>query len=99
MTVYVDDMLRPARVGRLQSRWSHMLADTTQELLDMAIEIGLRPAWIQHPGTRWEHFVLTEPKRLQAIGFGAVSISYPRGTAQILRAKRDLQSSPTERSK
>ena len=89
MAVYVDDMLRPARVGRTQSRWSHMLADTHEELLSMATEMGLRPEWIQHAGTHREHFDLTEPKRLQAIGFGAVQITYPHGTARILSAKRE----------
>lgn len=89
MTVYVDDMLRTATVGRLRSRWSHMLADTHQQLLDMASELGLRPEWIQREGTPHEHFDLTEGKRLQALGFGAVAITYPHGTAQIIRAKRD----------
>lgn len=88
MSVYVDDMLRPARVGRTRSRWSHMLADTHEELLDMAAEMGLRPEWIQHPGTHREHFDLTEPKRLQALGFGAVPITYPHGTARVMAAKK-----------
>jgi hypothetical protein len=89
MTVYVDDMLRPARVGRLTSRWSHLMADTHQELLSMAAELGLRPEWIQHEGTHREHFDLTEGKRLQALGFGAVAIKYPSGTSVVLSAKRD----------
>lgn len=90
MTVYVDDMLRPATVGRLRSRWSHLLADTHQELVDMAAELGLRPEWIQHPGTYREHFDLTTARRHQAIHCGAVQITYPHGTAQILRQKRDV---------
>lgn len=89
MTVYVDDMLRPARVGRLTSKWSHLLADTHQELMDMAAELGLRPEWLQHAGTYREHFDLTEGKRLQALGFGAVAIAYPHGTARVLAAKRE----------
>jgi hypothetical protein len=89
MTVYVDDMLRPARIGRLTSRWSHLMADTHSELMSMAAEMGLRPEWIQHAGTHREHFDITEPKRAQAIGFGAVQITYPRGTAALLRAKKE----------
>lgn len=89
MTVYVDDMLRQATVGRIRSRWSHMLADTHAELMAMADEMGLRPEWLQHPGTHREHFDLTEGKRLQALGFGAVAITYPRGTARVLAAKRE----------
>lgn len=33
MTVYVDDMRRPATVGRISARWSHLTADTREELL------------------------------------------------------------------
>jgi hypothetical protein len=88
VTVYVDDMLRPARVGRIRSRWSHLLADTHQELLDMAAELGLRPEWIQHEGTHREHFDLTERKRTQAINLGARPISYLRDTARIMAAKK-----------
>lgn len=91
MTVYVDDMLRPATVGRIRSRWSHMLADTHQQLMDMASELGLKPEWIQREGTPHEHFDLTEGKRLQAIGFGAVAVHYPHDTAHIIRAKRGAQ--------
>lgn len=89
MTVYVDNMLRPARVGRVTSRWSHLLADTTEELERMARELGLRPEWIQYPGTHREHYDLTEPRRLQALRYGAVGISYPHGTGRVLSSKRE----------
>jgi uncharacterized protein DUF4031 len=59
MTVYVDNMLRPARVGRIHSRWSHLLADTHTELMAFAEQLGLRPEWLQHPGSYREHFDLT----------------------------------------
>lgn len=88
MTVYVDDMRRPARLQGRPAKWSHMLADTHQELMDMAAEMGLRPEWLQHAGTHREHFDVTEAKRIQALGFGAVAVSYPHGTARILAAKR-----------
>lgn len=32
MTVYVDDFRVPARVGRINARWSHLTADTQAEL-------------------------------------------------------------------
>lgn len=32
MTVYVDDFLIPARLGCLNARWSHLFADTEEEL-------------------------------------------------------------------
>jgi hypothetical protein len=93
MTVYVDDMRRPAQLLGRPAKWSHMLADTPQELADMAEEMGLRPEWLQHAGTYREHYDVTETKRAQAIGFGAVPISYPRGTADLLKAKRQAMAS------
>lgn len=42
MTVYVDDMRVPARVGRINARWSHLMADTDEELHEFAARLGLR---------------------------------------------------------
>ncbi|WP_186250764.1 DUF4031 domain-containing protein [Burkholderia gladioli] len=54
MTVYVDDMYR-YQVGRFGNmKMSHLIADTTDELLAMVDEIGVNRRWIQHPGTRDE---------------------------------------------
>lgn len=47
MTVYIDDMRRPARVGRLNAVWSHLMADTDDELHAFAARLGLRRSW--HP--------------------------------------------------
>lgn len=88
MTVYVDDMLRPARVGRIRSRWSHLMADSHDELMAFAARLGLRPEWLQHPGTHREHFDLTEQRRMDALRLDAVPIAYPRETAELLARKR-----------
>jgi hypothetical protein len=88
VTVYVDNMRRRARLQGRPANWSHLMADTHQELIDMAAEMGLRPEWIQHEGTHREHFDVTDAKRTQALGFGAVAIDYPHGTARILAQKR-----------
>lgn len=88
MSVYVDDMLRLATVGRIRSRWSHLFADTTDELVTFAELLGLRREWIQHPGTHREHFDLTASKRDEAIQRGAVRITYPRGAADVMDRKR-----------
>ena len=76
MTVYVDDMYRSpvGQFGRM--KMSHLLADTTDELLAMAREIGINPKWIQHPGTRDEHFDIAISKRAAAIAAGAIPITY-----------------------
>lgn len=52
MTVYVDDMNRAGRVGRISSRWSHLYADTHAELEDFARQLGLRRPVDQLPVRR-----------------------------------------------
>ena len=93
MTVYVDDMLRRARPtgyrGPGSPLWSHLMADTTDELLTFAALIGLRREWIQKPGTPHEHFDVTATTRAYAIQHGAVEISYPRGTALLIARRRE----------
>lgn len=88
MTVYVDDMQRRARVGRITANWSHLLADTPAELREFAARLGLNPSWIQHEGTYREHFDLTSAVRLKALQLGAQPISYPRGTGKHMAEKR-----------
>jgi hypothetical protein len=89
MTVYVDNMRRSAKVGRLTARWSHLFADTTEELAEVAAWLDLRPEWLQHAGTHREHYDLVEGKRLLAIEFGAIEISYPHGTGALIARKRE----------
>lgn len=76
MSVYVDDMYRypVGQFGRM--KMSHLIADTTDELLAMVREIGVNPKWIQHAGTRDEHFDIAISKRAAAIAAGAIPISY-----------------------
>lgn len=88
MTVYVDDMRRKQRVGKSFGSWSHLFADTQRELLDFADRLGLHESWIQHPDTHRVHFDLIENKRIKALQMGAVPISYPRGTAELLARKK-----------
>ena len=78
MTVYVDDAFIPAKIrsGRLthDSKWCHMTADSTEELVAMAKAIGLQEKYIQFPGTWKEHFDVTEPKRRLAVAKGAMEV-------------------------
>lgn len=92
MTVYVDDMRMPARVGRIEARWSHLMADTDDELHAFAASIGLRRSWAQYPGTWKSHYDVTDSKRTQAIRAGAVEIGYgsPESIA-LTRRKRERQ--------
>lgn len=92
MTVYVDDMRRPAKIGTSRhARWSHLFADTSEELRAAATNLGLKESWLQRGGTYREHYDVTDTVRLAAIKAGAQQISYPRGTADLLQRKRSAE--------
>lgn len=78
MTVYVDDAKIPATVGRIKARWSHLFADTQDELHEFAASIGLKRAWFQGPPRHdpfW-HYDVTEGKRQEAIRAGAQQVDW-----------------------
>lgn len=70
MAVYVDDMMIQWRRGK----WSHMTADTLDELHDMASRIGLRREWFQDK-KHHQHYDVTMSKRREAIARGAVPLT------------------------
>ncbi|CAN5736098.1 hypothetical protein BH09ACT8_BH09ACT8_56030 [soil metagenome] len=97
MTVYVDDARIPARVGRHATTWSHLFADTQDELHAFAERLGLRRSWFQdpvkigkpikaRPGSRaaenW-HYDVTESKRRQAVSMGAREVTWRDAVAII----------------
>lgn len=88
MTVYVDDMhLSPVgRLGRM--KMSHMIADSTDELLAMADRIGLARRWLQAAGTAREHFDVSMSLRKKAVAAGAVEITM-RELAMRCRERRE----------
>ena len=45
MAVYVDDAHIPARVGQIRGRWSHLYAESQDELHAFAASVGLKRAW------------------------------------------------------
>lgn len=76
MTVYVDDMYRYS-IGEFGNmKMSHMVADTTEELLAMADKIGVQRKWIQYRGTYKEHFDIAMSKRELALRCGAIPITF-----------------------
>jgi len=87
MTVYVDDMyLYPmGALGRM--KMSHMVADTTEELVAMAALIGVQPKWIQRAGTAREHFDIAQSKREIALANGAVAITLRQCSAMCARRR------------
>jgi hypothetical protein len=83
MAVYVDDMQAP--FGRM--KMCHMMADTTEELLAMADQIGVARKWLQKPGTHYEHFDIAMSKRRLAVAAGAIEVTR-RDLGHIMRARR-----------
>jgi Protein of unknown function (DUF4031) len=92
VTVYVDDMFRPARVGRVNGVWCHMSADTLDELHEMAALIGMRREWFQ-PG-RHPHYDVTKSRRAAAVAAGAVETDQ----RTLARIARTLGATPPARS-
>ncbi|MBA3862253.1 MAG: DUF4031 domain-containing protein [Actinomycetota bacterium] len=85
MAVYVDDFRVPWR----GDQWSHLLADTGEELHAFAARLGLQHRHFHHkPARPWkDHYDVPEAKRRQAIGLGAKPISF-EDAARILRTRR-----------
>lgn len=84
MTVYVDDMR--AKFGRMVM--CHMLADTDQELHDMAERIGVARRWWQSPAkTSGSHYDIALTKRALAIQHGAVEITLRQAAAMNMRRR------------
>ena len=89
MAVYVDDWRQRARIGPVEDRWSHLLADTDLELHDFAARLGLRRVWFQehrrHPAL--DHYDVTDAVREDAIALGAVSLTW-REAGRMVRTRR-----------
>lgn len=83
MMVYVDAAMHP--YGRM--KMSHMMADTTAELLAMADRIGVARRWLQNAGTPSEHFDVCAAKRALALAAGAKPVS-SRELVAVVRSKR-----------
>lgn len=82
MSVYVDDMKAP--FGRMVM--CHMLADSSDELHEMAARIGVARKWCQFEGTPREHYDISKGKRLLAVQLGAIQVTQ-RKLALMRRAK------------
>lgn len=70
--VYIDNFNAP--FGRM--KMCHMIADTTDELLDMVDKISVQRKWIQYPGTPNEHFDISLAKKQLALTAGATEINF-----------------------
>lgn len=72
MTVYVDTARHPFR-GYIMC---HMIADSLDELHQMADQIGMERRWFQAPPkASHPHYDIPEEKRSQALALGAQEVS------------------------
>lgn len=87
MAVYIDQM--NAKFGRMIM--CHMMADTTDELIQMAKNIGVNTKWIQDKGTPHEHFDISLGKKKIAIEkFGAIEVGW-REIANLIKRRNNVQ--------
>ena len=85
MAVYIDDY----RVRWRGREWSHLIADSTEELHGFAARLGRRHLRFHHkPARPWkDHYDVPEAKRREALRLGAKPIT-SREAARLLRARR-----------
>lgn len=82
MSVYVDQ--EKNSFGRM--KMCHMVADSLDELHEMAGKLGLKRSWFQ--GKKLPHYDVSMSKRAQAIELGAISIDRKQLYAQFLKPRR-----------
>ncbi len=90
MTVYVDDMYKypMGQFGRM--KMSHLMADTDEELHDMARRIGVARKWCQHEkfGKGYTHYDIAKDKRRLAIELGAKAITLREMSAMAMEWRK-----------
>ena len=89
MTVYLDDWCQRARLGPVDDLWSHLVADSDEELHAFAVRLGMKRAWFQcHERRPYQaHYDVPERLRADAIEQGAVSITW-RQIGRMMRDRR-----------
>jgi hypothetical protein len=84
MAVYVDD----ARIPWRDLHWSHMVAESEEELHRAAAALGIPRSRVQAKG-RTLHYDLPEPWRQRAIAEG---VAEPIGWRDLVRMRHKLAS-------
>ena len=80
--IYVDH----ARLQFGRMLMNHLMADTHEELTEIADQLGLG-RWIQKPHTPQEHLDVCEAKRREAIKLGVKPVE-KRELVEVVRRKR-----------
>ena len=91
MTVYLDDWRQRARLGPVDDRWSHLVADSDDELHAFAARLGMRRAWFQSDPRRPHraHYDVPDRLRAEALALGAVAVTWRQVGAMIRRRRAD----------
>lgn len=76
MAVYVDDFYVTGAGNFGRMKMSHMVADSTVELIAMAEKIGVNKKWIQDAGTNREHFDVCMSARKKALTLGVNAVGF-----------------------
>lgn len=85
MAVYVDSEF----IQYKRMKMCHMIADTEEELEDIAIKLGLNLSWWQYKGTPKSHFDVSKSVREKALQLGAIIIDR-KELVEILKKKRGI---------
>ena len=80
----MDDWRQTATVRGITARWSHLTADTTDELHVFAARLGLpRRAFQTKPGKpAFDHYDVTDELRERAMALGAISLTWRQAARQ-----------------
>jgi hypothetical protein len=99
LAVYVDDWRQRARLGHVDALWSHLIADSDDELHRFAARVGMKQAWVQTDSRRphRSHYDVTEALRRQAISIGAMPITW-RDLGRMMRDRRERARQATDPS-
>ena len=91
--LYVDH----AQIPYKHMFMSHLMADSSEELLQATRKLGLPPWYIQEPGTPKEHMDVGDGKRQDAIAMGAIEVT-SRDLVRLIRKRReDMKHSPVDK--
>ena len=90
MTCYVDGVHSYPGAGLRYTDFCHLLADTRDELHEMADRLGIPRRFFQDHPWRWHHD-LPAHLRPQAIEYGAVEVSMHDVGALLIARKRAVR--------
>jgi hypothetical protein len=92
MACYVDTVRDYPLAGLRHDRFCHLLADTREELHEMAEALGVPHRFFQDHPWRWHHD-LPEPLREKALELGARELTLHEVGALLRRRKAELRMS------